>query len=255
MTCVSSWQDDLHSQLGTEHVASVRLQIWKHTLSSAMLCSPKNMVHILRRKQNLSVFYTACLEQHTILWSFTKKNGLLQRLSWTTHHLLCCLMYQCEHIHTNKCTHASLCTGMWVNFSCCQTKIGQKKKRKKNWSRKMRQGSGERWATGDRKPTGWQRCFGSHFPLQLHRTQDLLLQRQQLRLGNNSALNISSNSEVNQPSECLRTHLGEGGKLVESFDEAEELQWDAGGDDQQAHGEQDQAAQLLGRPKYLSSQC
>ena len=131
MTCVSSWQDDLHSQLGTEHVASVRLQIWKHTLSPAMLCSPKNMVHILRRKQNLSVFYTGCLEQHTILWSFTKKIGLLQRLSWTTHHLLCCLMYQCEHIHTNKCTHASLCTGMWVNFSCCQTKIGQKKTRKK----------------------------------------------------------------------------------------------------------------------------
>lgn len=68
-------------------------------------------------------------------------------------------------------------------------------------------------------------------------------------------LNISSNSEVNQPSECLRTHLGKGGKLVESFNEAEELQGDAGGDDQQAHGEQDQATQLLGRPKYLSSQC
>ena len=67
-------------------------------------------------------------------------------------------------------------------------------------------------------------------------------------------LNISSNSEVNQPSECLRTHLGKGGKLVESFNEAEELQGDAGGDDQQAHGEQDQATQLLGRPKYLISQ-
>ena len=61
-------------------------------------------------------------------------------------------------------------------------------------------------------------------------------------------LNISSNSEVNQPSECLRTHLGKGGKLVESFNEAEELQGDAGGDDQQAHGEQDQATQLLEGP-------
>lgn len=223
MTCVSSWQDDLHSQLGTEHLASIRLQIWKHTLASAMLCSPKNTVHILGKKQNLSVFYTGCLEQHIILRSFTIFLSFTKVVLNNTSFTVALCISVNTYIWTSARTWACTLEDGSI-LAAAKLRLGQKeKKNEKNWNQKMRQGSGERWMTGDRTPTGWQRCFGSHFPFQLHHTQDLLLLRQQLRLGNNSTLNISSNSEVNQPSECLRTHLGEGGKLVESFDEAEEL--------------------------------
>lgn len=49
----------------------------------------------------------------------------------------------------------------------------------------------------------------------------------------------------------ISTHLWKCFKLVEIFDTAEELQTDTGGDDEQAHGEQYQAAEFFPRTKDL----
>ena len=51
----------------------------------------------------------------------------------------------------------------------------------------------------------------------------------------------------------MRTaHLVEPGKLVKVADVTEELEADAGGNDQETHGKQDQVAQLLPRPEDLT---
>ena len=46
-------------------------------------------------------------------------------------------------------------------------------------------------------------------------------------------------------------YLVEPGKLVKVADVTEELEADAGGDDQETHGEQDQVTQLLSRSEDL----
>ena len=48
------------------------------------------------------------------------------------------------------------------------------------------------------------------------------------------------------------SHLGERLKLVEVLDGTEELEADAGRDDEEAHGEEDETAQLLARTKDLT---
>lgn len=49
------------------------------------------------------------------------------------------------------------------------------------------------------------------------------------------------------------THLWKGLELGEVLNEAEELEGDAGGNDEQAHGEQDEATQFPARSKDLTN--